>query len=207
MNKQYFVKMGIISFVLLAGCAYHEYEIEVNPQGKEFERKLTVRRWEYGSTDSSSDSKRYLKKLSDDEIQRLVQLYETRLTGDDSKEQSFVGRFKSRTPSDVGGSGSYIHLASPIGALGGYVEKFRGDDDLAAQLHKIQAASDRLANLITAWFEAELQDDPRIPFGNFVSRSFAKISRIWVCTFGGQIFQMAQRIMLLSNVPVDLDST
>jgi hypothetical protein len=66
-------------------------------------------------------------------------------------------------PSDIGGAGSYTHFTSSLGSTTSYVERFRGDDDFAAQLSKRLKSADSLADLVVGWMTAELGQDPKFP--------------------------------------------
>ena len=54
-------------------------------------------------------------------------------------------------------------MASSLGSTSSYIERFGGDDDLAAQLSKRRQSADALADLLAGWMTAELGQDPRFP--------------------------------------------
>lgn len=63
-------------------------------------------------------------------------------------------------PNDVGGSGSYTHWNTSLGSASAYVERFRGNDDLLADMERRQAAADRTVDLLTGWLASELEGEP-----------------------------------------------
>lgn len=75
-------------------------------------------------------------------------------------ENSVTGSFSEAMPQDVGGAGSYTSIATPLGSAGRYSERFRGTDDLVAQLEDVNEGIDRLTDLIAGWLASELGDDP-----------------------------------------------
>lgn len=64
--------------------------------------------------------------------------------------------FDGDMPFDVGGAGHFARYESPLGSVYGYVERFRGNDDLYSQHQAREKAVDEFANQIVGWFETEL---------------------------------------------------
>jgi len=62
-------------------------------------------------------------------------------------------------PGDVGGSGRHTYWKTRMGTLSLYVERFRGDDDLAGAIRARQDAADTFATLVLGWFRSEFKDD------------------------------------------------
>lgn len=132
----------ILFCLLLVGCTPPTiYELEVSPdEDGAMRRALTV-------TDG---------EVSDEVLDLYV------AAGDTGAEQPYCGQF-STVPQDIGGSGTWKCVASPMGDLYLYAERFRGNDDLAQQIEDRFLATDRVADLLIAWFESELSEDPRWP--------------------------------------------
>jgi hypothetical protein len=66
-------------------------------------------------------------------------------------------------PDDVGGHGTFTRWDTPLGSVSLYVERFRGNDDLAAVLKRREATADRVVELVVAWLAKELKGDPQWP--------------------------------------------
>lgn len=134
--------------LFLSGCPHDVYEIQLTPKGPDVERKLTA--WHTGG-DKNED-----RRLSDERLAELAPLYEKRLSDPDDVLQTFVGTFRDRMPSDVGGAGFYAHYASEMGTSGAYTERFRGDDNQAAVIEDMMAYVDRMVGHLIGWFDSEL---------------------------------------------------
>ncbi len=74
----------------------------------------------------------------------------------------YSGSFDT-VPADIGGSGTWQRVTSPMGSVYFYAERFRGDDDLVGQVEARLLATDRMVDLLIAWFESELNDDAGWP--------------------------------------------
>jgi hypothetical protein len=139
--------------VVLLGCEHDHFVVEVTPDGETFQRKLTC--WHlYGEGDKE------IRPLAPEKLTRIGKLYEKTETVEGGKKHLFTGRFTGQTPADVGGAGSYTHFTSPLGSTSSYVERFRGSDDLEAELSQRRAAADQLTDLAIGWLESELGQQP-----------------------------------------------
>ena len=148
---------GIVLGLVLAGCKRDSYEVEIRPEGEAFQRQLTC--WHVNDEGRSPE----IEPLDSEQLARLSHLYPKRESPSDAKKQVFSGRFTGNTPADIDGAGSYTHFTSPLGSTSCYVERFRGDDDLASELAKRNEAADNLADLARGWLTAELGHDPNFP--------------------------------------------
>lgn len=133
------------------GCVRNHYLVEIRPEGESFERKLTV--WSDQAKPESQSS-----SLAEAEVQRLKGIYAAHALEGDGKRHVFTGRFRERTPDDVGGAGELQHFTSSLGAFSVYLERFRGNDELADNLASRRAAADTLVDLLIGWFRIEVQD-------------------------------------------------
>jgi len=149
----------LLSFGLLSGCEHDEYVVEITPKGDSFERKLTC--W-HVSTASTSDgqSESKINPLSEDKLKHLDQIYGEGKPAEGGKKTVFVKTFQAQTPADVGGSGTYTRYTSSLGDTVIYGERFRGDDDIAAQLARRNAAADQLVDLLIGWSQSEIGKEP-----------------------------------------------
>ena len=145
----------VVCLLLICGCQHYTYEIEMRTEGDVLERKLTC--WQ---TRHGQDGKSRVVGFPRDEMDRISNLYERQMTRRGKKKQVFIGHFKGSMPNDVGGAGSFTHFETRMGSLSLYVERFRGNDDLAANLPRIVQGGDKLADLLAGWFQAELGGDP-----------------------------------------------
>jgi hypothetical protein len=155
------MKLGILcgvltSLVLLVGCDYDCFEVEIKPEGEAFQRKLTC--WHQGGERSEE-----VQRMDEQKLARIAALYGTRESPEGAKKQVFSGRFTDKAPADVGGAGSYTRLTSPLGTASFYVERFRGHDDLETQLTQRRRAADELTGLLEGWLTAELGSEPGFP--------------------------------------------
>jgi len=153
--KRFLLRAFLVLIVAVAGCEHDCYLIELTPDGKTFQRKLTC--WH-----EDGRSPPNITPLAPEKLARLKELYGRRETPEGAEKHVFLGRFTNSPPADIGGAGSYTHLVTPLGSLFGYVERFRGNDDLESELAKRRAATDRLIGLLLGWCRAELADVPNV---------------------------------------------
>jgi hypothetical protein len=146
----------LAALALFAGCENEHavFEIRLRPKSDGIERSLTA--WRERSRNSDAPN----KPLVDAEVARLAKLYAERTTGDSEIRQTFRGTFVGKLPADVGGRGTFEISRSPLGTCYTYLERFRGDTDIDAQLYDRRAAVDRLCDLVVAWFDEQLAGKP-----------------------------------------------
>ncbi|MDH3583253.1 MAG: hypothetical protein OER86_03475 [Phycisphaerae bacterium] len=96
-------------------------------------------------------------------VSRTVRKADQPANKDKKVEEPTTTTFRGETPQDVGGAGSYQHHPDPMGSVSIYMERFGGNDDLHGQLREMSTAADALLDILIAWFQSELQDDPRWP--------------------------------------------
>ena len=138
----------------LVGCDSNTYDLELRPEGDSLARELTCTRGH------KKDGKQVLTEFPDKELERFNSLYEDHSTSEEGKKHHFQGTFKARTPDDIGGSGWYLRWESDLGTVSGYVERFRGNDDLTVKLERWQDAVNRTVDLLIGWLEIELGEEP-----------------------------------------------
>lgn len=142
---------------LVTGCPQNDYTVELTPRGDVIERKLTFYRLDGTNTNGGPN----YQSFPSNELAAITALY---LRGGVTREgEKHIARaeFGGALPPDVGGAGSYKHFVNSLGTVGFYLERFRGNDDLAAQTTKRLAVADQLADLALGWSRAEFRHEPR----------------------------------------------
>jgi hypothetical protein len=129
------------------------YQIEQWARGDKLWRRVTVSREE-----QANGAQQDLSEADKAEIARIAKLYGSEAPKIKGQRASFVGAFSGALPHDVGGDGHYVHWESPLGSVSVYVERFRGNDDLAAVLEARRKSVDRIVDLVIGWFDSELHD-------------------------------------------------
>jgi len=142
----------------LSAC-HRTYVVEITPQDGEMERTLTLS----GPTrltfvdPNTGETIRHADGVEVQvEVERIRGLYERYEPATESEGHVFTGRFKGRTPDDVGGAGSLTAFETQFGSASVYMERFRGTDDVAGELERRLEAADELMDLFAGWIEAEL---------------------------------------------------
>ena len=154
-------KLATITIVILlaaaCGCEHEEYTIVMSAEKNLLHRKLTVQHFSTGQGGAEQ------KPLPEERANELAKLYEKQTLDDDKLTQHFSGTFKGKTPSDVGGAGTFTHCQTQMGSLCAYVERFRGDDDLIGQVEKRIKAADRLTDILIGWLGGQLKGHKELP--------------------------------------------
>lgn len=144
----------VLSLCWSAGCQDHNrYEIELQPEGGEMVRTLTV--WRVPEN-------RGRDRFPPAELKHLAELYPPETPAAPGRHV-FRGRFGPKMPADVGGSGDYHFTATQMGTAAVYVERFRGDDDVEVHIDERRRASDELTSLLVGWFASEIGRDRNFP--------------------------------------------
>ena len=141
--------------LLVTGCPHNEYLVELAPQGDSIERTLVFYRADNGSQPN-------YQKFDTNELANIIAWYPAHsLTNlNFGARYSVHGVFTNDLPADVGGAGTYSHLTTSLGDVGFYVERFRGNDDLAGMAERRFKAANRLADLVVGWSRMELGRQP-----------------------------------------------
>jgi hypothetical protein len=137
--------------LLLTGCPYNEYTIELTPRGKVVERKLTFYRADGTTTNGTPN----YQSFSRDELRTIRRFYPRDAVKKESQVYIATSEFLEALPNDVGGAGSYTTLSNCLGAAGFYMERFRGNDDIAARVQAHLKAADKLVDYIIGWSRKE----------------------------------------------------
>ncbi|MBX3414511.1 MAG: hypothetical protein KF708_17625 [Pirellulales bacterium] len=140
--------------LVVSGCSYFHYELELCPDGDQMVRRLTCWKTTAGDKDSARED------FPADELKAITEIYQSEIAQPLQRKYVFEGAFGGTTPQDIGGAGWFRRFQSPLGDSFWYTERFRGRDDLVVQLEERAASADQLADLLKGWFTAELGNEP-----------------------------------------------
>jgi hypothetical protein len=143
--------------LLVTGCPHNDYSVELTPRGKVIERKLTFYRADGTDTNGVPNYQRF----PSNELAAITALYPPGRVTRGGEKHIAQAEFAGAMPQDIGGAGSYRHFVTSLGSGGFYLERFRGNDDLAARAKQRLAAADQLADLALGWSRAEFRHEPR----------------------------------------------
>jgi hypothetical protein len=139
--------------LVLTGCPHNEYIVQLQPHGSSVERTLVFFRED--GEDEKTGVPNY-KFFDSDELAAITALYPAHGRTNEGKRYTIRGEFSNAMPGDVGGSGVYTNLVTSLGETGFYMERFRGNDDLAGMAEKRNKAADRISDLFVGWSKLEL---------------------------------------------------
>ena len=131
--------------LLLAGCPHEKYTLEMSVRKGVLHRKLTV---EHMNGEGSGP-------VSAEELNIVAKAYNHKPYTKDMADQTFTGEFTGKTPDDIGGDGSVLYYESALGSVIAYIETFRGNDDVYAQLDIRMKAIEKTAQLLRGWLKHE----------------------------------------------------
>jgi hypothetical protein len=155
-RRGFFVPL-LVSLVALVGCQVRTYELEMTPREGQLERRLTV-------FEQRPDGEKSVEvAVEDKELARIAAEYGVAPPKSGGPRHAFSQEFAGRLPDDVGGFGTYTRWATSLGTATAYVERMRGDDDIASDLDARREAVERLVELLAGWLEQEMSDTPQWP--------------------------------------------
>ncbi|HXD00589.1 MAG TPA: hypothetical protein VN048_14700 [Verrucomicrobiae bacterium] len=155
MNKRLLAPIALLA-LLLTGCPRNEYIVELKPHGNAIERTLTYYRVDLGESNNVNG----YQPFPTVEMGEINSLYPAGGVTNDGDRHTVHGTFANALPNDVGGVGAYTNVDTSLGSASFYVERFRGNDDLAGIAEKQRKAADRLTDLILGWSKSELGSQP-----------------------------------------------
>ena len=136
---------------LLTGCPHKDYTVELTPNGNGVERTLIF----YQADGSNSNGVPNYQMFPSNELAVITRVYPAGAVKPDGLRHVATGEFAGALPNDVGGAGSYTNFATSLGDAGFYLERFRGNDDLAAQTEKRFRAADQITDLVIGWTQSQ----------------------------------------------------
>ena len=132
---------------LLTGCPHNDYTVELKPESNGVERTLIFHR----ADGSGSNGVPKYETFPSNELAAITAVYPAGAVTQDGQQYVAKGTFSGAMPRDVGGAGAYTNLTTSLGNAGFYVERFRGNDDLAGQAEKRFQAADQMTDLLIGW--------------------------------------------------------
>ncbi len=143
-------RRAVLATLLLVGltsCDHNVYQIRLVPQDDGFRRELTVWR-----TSGGEDG---IGTLPEEELKEIVKHYPGAKPGSGAVKHEFAATFKAKTPADVGGAGWLLQHSSRMGTAWRYIERFRGNPDVAGTLNRSTKAVDRISDMLIGWLNQE----------------------------------------------------
>jgi hypothetical protein len=148
--------MAAMAF-FVTGCPQKEYIIELKPQGNGIERTLVF--YCADGVNTNTGAPNYLS-FDPAEITMITTLYPAHSLTNNGNRYTVRGEFTNELPHDIGGEGVFTNLTTSLGSAGFYMERFRGNDDLAGMTERRFKASDQLADFYVGWSQIELGREP-----------------------------------------------
>ena len=148
-----FVPLVLLAFLgaLVTGCPHNEYMVELKPKGEALERTLTF----YRADGNNSNGIPNYQEFPSNELATIVRVYPAGAVQQDGQRHVAKGEFSDTMPNDVGGAGTYKQLVTSLGSAGFYLERFRGNDDLAGRTARQMRAADQITDLAIGWAKSE----------------------------------------------------
>lgn len=137
--------------VLVTGCPHDDYTVELKPVPGGVERTLTF----YQADGSNSNGVPNYQAFPSNTLAAITALYPAGAVKQDGQKYVATGEFAEALPNDVGGAGSFTNFTTSLGDAGFYVERFRGNDDLATRTEKQFQAADQITDLVIGWSQSE----------------------------------------------------
>ncbi|HZI31042.1 MAG TPA: hypothetical protein VFF11_01805, partial [Candidatus Binatia bacterium] len=129
----------------------------LKPRGGSMERTLTF--YCEDGVDAKTGEPNY-RPFNAAELTEITNLYPANSLTNEGQRHIVRGEFSCAMPGDVGGAGFYTNLPTSLGVAGFYVERFRGNDDLAGMTERRFKSADQLADLLVGWSRNELGKEP-----------------------------------------------
>ncbi len=135
--------------VLISGCPHNHYRVTMKTLGDAMERTVVF----YRSDESNPKARgpEFMVPFDADETASIAAFYPEESLTNDGDRHTVAGEFAGPLPGDVGGSGWYRNLSTSMGAAGFYMERFRGNDDIAGMIMERFRAADQIADLVIGW--------------------------------------------------------
>jgi hypothetical protein len=145
---------------LVTGCPHNDYTVQLKPHGHDIERTLIF--YCANGTNQYTGGPNY-QGFDPAELAAINALYPANGLTHAGGIYRARGEFTNALPGDVGGTGAYTNLATSLGEAGIYIERFRGNDDLAGRAERRLKAADQLTDLLIGWSRMELRHESGYP--------------------------------------------
>lgn len=155
-QRLWLLPMFALITTLVTGCPHNEYTVELKPQGNALERSLTF----YRADGTDSNGVPGYLEFPTNELAAILKCYPAQAVKKEGKKFVASGVFTNAMPGDVGGNGHFTNFVTSLGQAGFYLERFRGNDDLAARTERQFAVADQLTDLAIGWAKTEFGREP-----------------------------------------------
>ena len=140
---------------LVTGCPHNQYIVQLKPHGIGIERTLVFYR-----EDGTNAGAPVYQSFATNELAAITALYPVAGLTNEGQRHIARGDFTNAMPSDIGGAGVFTNLTTSLGAASFYVERFRGNDDVAGMTERHFKAADQVTDLFLGWSRLELGREP-----------------------------------------------
>ena len=169
----------LVFLCVLSGCTRLEYDVLVEPAGKDFHRQITVGREGLLTANIESEDGQTVElqwapwEREEKEIDRIAQLYDAPQPAPQRykdgprrgmrKPVTFGRKFSGKTPGDIGGTGLYARIQTNLGSCHLYMERIRGCNDQARELQEAFGQADKATDRLSDWLKVQLPEDRDLP--------------------------------------------
>lgn len=136
---------------LLTGCPHNDYTVELRPESNGVERTLAFYRADGYRSNGVPD----YQDFPSNELAAITRVYPADAVTQVGQQYVARGHFTGLLPGDIGGAGSCSNFTTALGDAGFYGERFRGNDDLTANVARRSRAADQITDLVIGWSKAE----------------------------------------------------
>jgi len=143
--------------LVVTGCPQNQYVVELKPQGNRIERTLIFYREDGVNTNTGTPN---YQSFDAGELAIIASRYPATGLTNQGERHLARGVFTNELPDDVGGAGTYTNLTTSLGEAGIYLERFRGNDDLAGLTERRFKAANQLTDFFIGWSRMELGQEP-----------------------------------------------
>jgi hypothetical protein len=154
--RQFLPFAMLVMAFMVTGCPHKDYTVQLEPHGNVIKRTLVF----FCADGVNSNNIPNYQTFDAEELAAITALYPINSLTTNGGRYSVQGDFTNEMPNDVGGAGVYTNLLTTLGEAGFYVERFRGNDDLAGMTERQFKIAGHVADLIVGWSHAELGQQP-----------------------------------------------
>jgi hypothetical protein len=155
--------------LLVTGCPYNEYVVELTPQGRAIDRRLIF----YRMGDPNTNGAPNYQAFPAEELEVIRGSYPTNALVRAGGQNIATGRFTGKLPADIGGAGWFTNVETSLGSGSFYMERFRGNAELTVTIQDRYTAADDLADLALGWSARQFGGEPNYrKLRRFIDRDF-----------------------------------